>query len=191
MLDKKGDFGFPFYFFPAVSLLMFLLVLYGVIFFVIEIGQSPNLVIKSESYQDSSKIITILRSPTSVQQNNINLTIAELISLANQDESYKEKLTEELNFLVNRLPKVPKGENLADVVIATPSATRETIKEAYWNLDVEVEDISFLHIGESVSFSDIYLEQSMNVPLRNKKLAKVKLYLNCLACKEEDIVFIA
>lgn len=191
MLDKKGDYGFPFYFFPATTLLILTLVVFGIMFFVVEIGKSPNLVIKSEVYQDSSKLITILRSPTSVQQNGFNLSIAQLISLAYKNPTYKNKLSQELKFLLDRLPRIPKGEGLADVVIATPSATRETIKEANWNFDVEIENNNFLHIGQEPSLSTNYLNQSIIIPLENNKIAKVDLYLNCFLCKKEDVDFVS
>lgn len=187
MYNKKGDFGLPLYFFPAIMFFVFGLVFFAVIFFVIGIDNSPNLVIRSGGYQDSSKVITILRTPTAVQQENKSLNIAELISLAYEKPQYKEQLNNELIILLRKLPLVQKGEGLGDVIIATPSATRESIKSDQWNLDIKVDNTDFSHVGEEASISNNYLVQSANIPLENGKLAEVKLYLNCFACTSEDI----
>ena len=192
MSNKKGSIDLLIYFLPTTVFLMIVLVFFGVLFFVVEIGQSPNLVISSAAYQSSSKLNTILRTPSTVQENNNNLTIAELISKSYDEPRYKEELTKEIKFLLDYvLPRVNKGKGLADTIIATPETTREELKEARWNLDIKIDNVNFLHVGEESSFSTNYLIQTMNIPLENKRIAKVTLYLNCRSCNKEDLDFVA
>src|SRR3989338_7006214 len=144
------------------------------------------MIIKSTAYQDSSKILTILKSPTNTQEENVNLSIAELISLAHKDNNYKQNLTKELTNLLNKLPKPQRKEDLTQVNIATPSAISSSLQEANWNIDIEINN-NFLHIGKrSITGSDIFLQTAL-IPISNKELARVNLYLNCFSCSGEGI----
>src|SRR3989338_2463663 len=130
------------------------------------------MIIKSTAYQDSSKILTILKSPTNTQEENVNLSIAELISLAHKDNNYKQNLTKELTNLLNKIPKPQRKEDLTQVNIATPSAISSSLQESYWNIDVEINNNNFLHLGErSITGSDIFFQTTL-IPISNKELAR-------------------
>ena len=167
MWGKKGDLALPLYLSLALAALVVILFIFGIFFLVIGVTQNPNLQIKSEAYQDSSKLLTILKSTTNAQIDNVNLTIAELISLANKNENYKEKLTQELSYLLTKLPK-PK-------------------ENSRWNTIIYVGDKTFLELAEEVILGNKHLKQSIKIPLENKELAEVNLYLNCFSCSEEEI----
>ena len=167
MLNKKGVIsGMPIYFLPALGFFLLVMIFFSMLFFVADIGYSTNLVITSETYQDSSTLITLIRHNVDFKENS--LTIGELISIAYEDNKNKELLKEKLSFLIS---KIPKPEN----------------RDAYWNLDISIDNQEFMSIGDKTVLATNYLEQSINVPLKDKRTANVKLYLNCLGCTKEDI----
>ncbi len=180
MFNKKGI-SYPLYFFQSVVLLVLILIFFGTIFFVIGIKQSPNLVIRPEAYSSSSELNAIIRSPTSIQQNNNALTVGELISLAYKDENYKDELNEELKTLLSKLPVV---EGQPASIIATSEATRKS-KEATWNFNIKIGQNNFLRLGEPEVFevgSYSHLAQSMSIPLENGETATVTMYFGCFDC---------
>ena len=188
MYNKKGDYGFPIYFVPALIIFIIILSLFSFLFFAADIINSPNLIIKTESYQDSSKLMVLLKSV--VQIKNENITIAELISLSYENKEYKEILNTEIKKLISKLPKPPRAEDLAEVNILTPSATQSGLQKAEWNLDLEFED-EIIHIGEKSSFGRSYFSQTAIMPISNNNLAKINLYLDCFSCSKEGIEAIA
>lgn len=166
MLGKKGGFGLPLYFPQTLLLFVLTLIFFGVLFLVIGISQNPNLLINGAAYQDSHRLLTILQSP--MQLNNEKITLAEFISIAYEDENYKTKLEEELTSLLNSLPK-------------------PGIRQDYWNMDIEIDNKEFVSLGDKTIGAQNYYEQQVNIPLSNNKIAKVKLYLNCLSCTRGDL----
>ena len=62
MWDKKGDLALPAYFSIALAALVIILFIFAILFFVVGVPKNPNLVIKSASYQDSSKLMIILKT---------------------------------------------------------------------------------------------------------------------------------
>ena len=166
MLNKKGGFGLPFYFPQSLLLFVLTLIVFGILFFGIGITQNPNLVIGGETYQDSYKLFTILNSP--VQLNSANITIIELMPLAYEDELYKEQLESELKKILSQLP-------------------RPGSRQDYWNIDIKIGDEEFISLGDRTLGAKDYYKQQINLPLNDKKLAKISLYLNCLTCTKEDL----
>lgn len=164
MWDKKGDLALPAYFSIALAALVIILFIFAILFFVVGVPKNPNLVIKSASYQDSSKLMIILKTEASQVSDT---KISELLSLANKDESYKDQLSKDISFLLDKLPK-PK-------------------EDSQWILNIKINNSAFLNVGEENPLGVNYLKQNIVVPLENKDLAFVELYLNCLLCKEEDI----
>ncbi|HLC58241.1 MAG TPA: hypothetical protein VJI68_00100 [Candidatus Nanoarchaeia archaeon] len=167
MTNKKGDLAFGLYFWPTFSLLIITLIIFGIIFFIVGI-KSDKITINSQVYEDSSKIITVSKSPTNVIINEKNLSISELISLAHKDESYKEKLNTEFTYLIN---KIPKPEN----------------KKSNWNAKIIIDNNEFLKIDQSSVGSSNYFNQVMIIPLEDKKIAKLELSLSCRLCKLQDL----
>ncbi len=173
MLDKKAeDYGLLIHTFIAIILLVLIFIVFTFLFGFLGMGKSPNQIIRAEYYQDSSKIITLVSSPTQIQENNKNLTIAELISLASTDEIYKSKLDIEISKLMKTLPKTDK------IYFS-------------WNLNIQTNDKTLINIGEETIASTNYSMQKINIPIKNKEIAKVILYANCLGCKEADVNAIA
>ena len=107
MWDKKGDLALPAYFSIALAALVIILFIFAILFFVVGVPKNPNLVIKSASYQDSSKLMIILKTEASQVSDT---KISELLSLANKDESYKDQLSKDISFLLDKLPK-PKEDS--------------------------------------------------------------------------------
>ena len=113
MYNKKGDYGLPIYFTPALVLFILVLFIFSFLFFAADLINSPNLIIKSQTYQDSGKLMVMLRSQVTIDNNNI--TIAELVSLAQDNPKYKESLNTELNRLLLKLPKPPRKEEITEL----------------------------------------------------------------------------
>jgi len=186
MWDKKGDVGFSLYFFPTLLFFALIIIVFSMLFFATNLTKSPNLLVKGERYQDSSKLLTVLNSQTEG-----NITIAELISLASQDEIYKKNLTREIEKLIQKLPKPPKDKDLAQVNFATPSAVSASLQDANWHFEIQIDHSYLLKVGKEATIVNYYFVQRSNIPLSNKKIAKVKLYLDCFSCSEEGIDAIA
>lgn len=155
----------------GMAALVIILVIFGIFFFVVGIKQNPNLTIHSDNYGDSSKLLVILKTET---QSN-SLTVAELISLAVQDENYKVQLNSEISKLINKLPK-PTGKS---------------VRTSNWIFKVNMNDEIIINIGNENIIATKYLSQIVYLPLENKKLAKVELYLDCLGCSMEEVDAIA
>ena len=173
MLNKKGeDSGLIFHVFIASVCLLLVFIVFTFLFTMLGIGKSPNLIMREDAYQDSSKVITLVSSPTSIQENNHNLTIAELISRASDDEIYRSKLDTEVSSFLKQLPKPDRNY-------------------FSWNLKIKTNDKELINIGEDQIASTNYSMQTTNVPIKNKGLARVTLYANCLNCNEGDINAIA
>jgi len=164
--DKKGDFGFPLYFFQSFVIFIFILIFFSILFFFIGIAENPNLIINADSYSDSSKLLTLLQTPTTIQETK--LSIAELIALSYEDPNYKQKLTEELNKL---LASFSKPEN----------------KQSYWNLEIQNNNIIFLSLGDKTLGAKNYYTQKVTLPTLSKDKVQISLYLNCLGCTKGDI----
>ncbi len=156
----------PLYFFPALFAFLIILLVFGILFFLLNTFHNPNLTIKSEAYYDSSKIILILSSPATVE--NQKVSIAKLISMAYEDEKYKTQLEDELDKILKKIPK-------------------PGIRQDYWNLDIKDMNGEFLHIGDKTIGVKDYSLQEVTLPLRNGDLVKISLYLNCAYCTEDDI----
>ena len=168
-MHKKGtDFGFPVYFLPSLVLFILTIVIFSIIFFGIGIANPPNLVINSESFQDNSKVLEIVRFTTQVQQNGKNLSIVELISLAKQDETYSPILTKELKLILEKLPK--------------PAA-----KDAFWSLNIKIQDQEFISVGSEVIGGKNYFNQKLKIPLASKEIAELNLQLSCSGCTKEEV----
>ena len=169
MFNKKGDLALPLYLSIGMAALVIILVIFGIFFFVVGIKQNPKLIISSADYGDSSKLLIILKTETN------NLTIGELISLAEKDESYKTQLNSEISKLVSKLTK----------------PTSKGVRTSSWIFKIYIEDQTSLEIGTENLIGTNYLNQVIYLPLENKKLAKAELYLDCLGCSKEDIDAIA
>ena len=191
MQNKKASAGFPIEFIFSLILFIFTLIIFSILFFSTNLIKSPNLIIKSEAYQDSSKLINILRSETNVHYSNKNLVIGELISLSYQDEKYKQNLKEEVAKLLSKLPKPPKEKDTAEIKIITPSAVSSSLQESYWLMDIEIDGINFINIGEQSVIGKKLFVQNAVIPLSNQKSAKITLYLDCFSCSQEGIDAIA
>lgn len=186
MYNKKGiDFGFPVYFIPSIVIFAITLLIFGLIFFGSNLLDSPKLVIKSEQYESNSKLLTILKTKTTVNYNDNNLTIAELIQLSYENEEYKKTLYDEVNNLLLKLPLPPKGKDLTQVNIATYSSISSSLQQAKWNFKVNIQGDEF--ISAQQDFGTKYLIQTTLIPLPNQQVAKVRLYLNCFSCSEEGL----
>ena len=162
-MRKKGISELPFLFIPSVILLIVILFVYGIIFFGVGIKKSPNLVIRAEAFQDSLKVLTLLRTP--LENNQI---AAEAINQAVKDETKKQEVERQLKELLLKIPK-PKT------------------REAFWNLEVTVNNQEFFKIEQKTIGAKDFFIQTVNLPLENKELAKVTLSLNCFSCTKEDI----
>ena len=185
MLNKKADAALPLYLGPTLAALVIVLFIFSIIFFVVGIKQNPDLVIKPAAYQDSHNIITILK----IQKNNS--TIAELISLAAEDKNYKNELSSELVAILQKLPKQKPQEDLAKSRFAVPSEVKGSLQSSEWILEIFIENELFMKVGEKPFGSSEYLGQSVIIPLENKKLAEIKLFLACTLCSEGEINAIA
>ncbi len=188
MYNKKGDYGLPIYFTPALVLFILVLFIFSFLFFAADLINSPNLIIKSQTYQDSGKLMVMLRSQVTIDNNNI--TIAELVSLAQDNPKYKESLNTELNRLLLKLPKPPRKEELSEVSFLTPSSVKSSLQKANWNLDIVIQEQT-LHLGEEQTLGTNYFLQSTVIPISNNRTAKLSLYLDCFSCSKEGIDAIA
>lgn len=188
MYNKKGGIDFVLTLPAILFIIVLVIAFFFVMFFVVGV-ESPNLVINSASYEDSSTIITLLKSP--VEVDNQNITIAELISLAYHNQNYKSRLTTELNSLLARVPTPIEGEDLADVNVATLSSMRKSVRDVNWNMDITIDNTRFLRAGESTTLPMYFFNQTTIIPLENNKLARVTLYMTCFGCGEEQINEIA
>ncbi len=180
-MNKKADAALPLYLGPTLAGLVIVLFIFSILFFVVGIKQNPNMVIKPAAYQDSHNILTIL----TFEKNN--QTIAELISLAAEDESYKKKLESELELLLQKIPKPQPSADITKSKFATPEEVQGYLQSSEWILEIKIENEKFMQIGESPLAGSRYLEQSSIIPLKNKKLAEISLYLACTLCSEEEI----
>ncbi|GEM_PF-3942160 len=166
MKNKKGFTELPFYFIPSLVLLVITLLIFGILFFIIGIEKSPNLVIRSEAYEDTSKLNNLLK--ININLLNEQMSLAEAISQTNGDPSLKPNLEEEIKALLERLPKPPA-------------------KQAFWNLKIEINHQEFLTLGQKTVFAKEYHIQKVNIPLENKAVAKITLSLNCYGCTREEL----
>lgn len=164
MWDKKGDWALPLYILQSLALLVIILFIFSILFFTVGIKQNPELRINPEHYQDSSKLLIILRSQTNVN----HLTIAELITLAANDDSYKDELEAEIRSLLLKIP---------------PQITSDW----NWVLKIKVDNQVFLESGITAPLRKEYLHQSATIPLQNKKTAKLTMYFECFACSGSEI----
>ncbi|MBS3152868.1 hypothetical protein J4230_05680 [Candidatus Woesearchaeota archaeon] len=188
MWDKKGDYGFPIYFVPVLAIFVIVLIIFSALFFASNIIKSPNLIIKSVKYQDSSKVLTILKSVVPVE--NKNITIAELISLAFEDSKYEGKLGEEIKTFLSKLPKPQRKEDLTESKLLIIEATKSSLQKANWILEIESNGRT-IAFGEKSTFGMKYFLQNAIIPLSFNNIAKIKLYLDCFSCSEEGINAIA
>ncbi len=189
MYNKKGDYGFPLYFLPSLGLFLLVIIIFSLIFFVFNFFDSPNLVIKSEAFQDSSKIINLLKS--NIELNGKQTQIAELINLAYSDPKYKEDLNKEVNKILLALPLPGVKEDLTKVNFATPGAISGSLQEARWILEIRADNELFYYNAKESITGKRYFLQSTLIPLANNKVAKVNLFLDCFSCSEEEVNAIA
>ena len=64
MLGKKGaDFGMGLTMIPSIIILIIILTFYFFLFIILGFGKSPDLIIKADSYSDSSKILVLVNVP--------------------------------------------------------------------------------------------------------------------------------
>ncbi len=117
-----------------------------------------------------------MKYKTNVQENEENLTIAELISKAKESEANKNLLSTELSNILSKLPLPKKSDEV-----------KSKLQEAYWNLDIELNSQEFLHVGQTKTLASNYFEQEIIIPTENKENIKVKLYLNCFSCSGEAL----
>ncbi len=181
MFNKKADAALPLYLGPTIVALVIVLFIFSIIFFIVGIKQNPDLVVKPAAFQDSHNLMTILKA----EKNNI--TIAELISLASADESYKESLYSEIILFLQKLPKPVPEEDLAKSKFASPQEVSGSIQSSEWILKINIDNKEFIKIGEEPFGSSEYLEQHTVLPLKNKELAEITLYLACTLCREAEI----
>lgn len=188
MYNKKADYGLPIYITPSIVLFIIILLIFGFLFFSAGLINSPNLIIKSQAYQDSNKLLTILSSQVNLSNNFIS--IAELINLAQQDSNYQSKLDTELNNLISKLPIPSRKEDLTQVNLLTLSSAQSSLQKANWNLDIEIEGQTN-HLGETITLGTKYFLQSAVIPISDNRTAKITLYLDCFSCSKEGLDAIA
>ncbi|MBI2148745.1 hypothetical protein HYU23_03625 [Candidatus Woesearchaeota archaeon] len=190
-MGKKGGYELPMILVPAVAIFTLTLIVFGILFFSTNLFKNPDKIIRPAHYGDDSKLITILKSRTEIQENQEKLIIAELISLAYTKPEYKQNLTSELNKLLIKLPKPSKGKDLAEVEVVTPKSVSASLQKANWNIKIKIEDELFLHAGEESIAGSEYFVQKAAIPITNKKIANIILYLDCFSCSGEAIDDIA
>ena len=166
MHNKKGDTSFVFHAGPAITVLVIVLVIFFVFFLVTGLTKSSALVISGAHYKDSITLINLLK--TEIELGQQKLTVADAINLAVKSEENANKVSEELNKLLTKLPKPAEGTS-------------------FWYLETKKLNNIFLEAGDKAEFGKTYLEQEVNIPLDNKEIVSVKLYLSCRACTKEGI----
>ncbi|KHO53763.1 MAG: hypothetical protein QT09_C0010G0026 [archaeon GW2011_AR18] len=166
MLGKKGaDFGMGLTMIPSIIILIIILTFYFFLFIILGFGKSPDLIIKADSYSDSSKILVLVNVPIGES------TLSESIINNIDDKEQLKKLEPEINSIIKSLP-VPIRKN------------------AFWNFIVSRNDEELFSIRESTIASSDYYRQSINIPLKDKSLLNMELYLDCNSCTEEDLAVI-
>ena len=63
-------------------------------------------------------------------------------------------------------------------------------KNAFWNFVVSKNDEEIFSVRESTIGASDYYKQSINIPLKDKSLLNMELFLNCNSCNEEDLASI-
>ncbi|MEK6948068.1 MAG: hypothetical protein AABX19_02380 [Nanoarchaeota archaeon] len=165
-MGKKGaDFGMGLTMIPSIIILIIILTFYIFLFFVWGFGNSPDLIIKSDAYSDSSKILVLINTPLG------SSTLSELISDNVDNKEEIKKLEPDITSLIKSLPVPPN-------------------KNAFWNFIVSKNDEEILAIRESTLGASDYYKQSINIPLKDRSLLNMELYLNCNNCNEEDLALI-
>lgn len=163
MLAKKAMFGMPFLFWPSMLLLLIILIFYSFVFFGLNAVKSPDLVVKASDYSDSGKIIALLSSPV----DDSGRAISDVLS-SNPKESEIKLAELKVRLLLSQLNK-PKNKN------------------AFWNFVVSKDNKEMISIKESSIGADNFFEQEIYLPSKDKSLIKVKIFLNCFGCSEEDL----
>lgn len=162
-MGKKGvSFGLILEMIPATLFFLVLLVVFGLIFFAWDIAKSPDLTIKSNFFDDSGSLLIILRTPLQDSKS----VVADLIVNNPSSEDIK-KIDELVRLMISQLPK-PENKN------------------AFWNFIAVKDSTEFLSIRESSIGASNFKEQTVYLPMKDKSLIKVSLFLNC-ACNKEDI----
>ena len=159
-MNKKGDFGYPWYFWPSLVLLLILLIFFTLTFFTLGLAKSGENVIPQTDLSDSITLRNILRTEFE------GLNIADLVGDISSDSSLI-KLKYNLPKLLTSLPKPDN-------------------KMSSWNFVVADDKKEILHLGDM--FGKSYYVQNILLPARSKKVYNVFLYLSCASCGDGGIV---
>ena len=165
MYNKKGDFGFPVYLIPSLVAFLFTILVFRIIFFTGNLFNNPNLIIRSEEYNDDSKIIVLLQSESITYPGR---TIAEIIGMSYNGETRNDEIKKEILEISDIMQKMPRPE------------------KGNWIFRAEADGNIFLEVGAESLAGSKYFLQSAFIPVGNKKSAKVTLYLDC-ACREDEL----
>ncbi len=165
MFNKKGDAGFPIYMPFSIAALILILLTFSILFFALGFANSSALVVGGVSYQDSMTLINLLK--TEIQLDSNKMVIADAINLASKSEENSNKVKNEIDKILLKLPKPNKGTS-------------------YWYLEVKTNN-KFLEAGSEAELGTKYLTQELTLPLENKQLVYVKLYLSCRSCNSEGV----
>ena len=166
-MHKKGSWMYPIDFMVYGTLLVIILVFYGILLFGFDLAESQATTVSIEDYQDSTTLINILKTP--IKLNDQTITVLEAINLANKNQIDIPILNQEIN---NLLLKLPKPVN----------------SQAYYKLEIKKQDKDFLEFGQSVvGFNNEYLKQEILIPIDTKETAIAYLTFICSSCSKEQI----